>query len=440
MKLSFFAVALGAVAFTASPASSQAMDPNMAGMDHATPAHTDHDPDHHDDMAGMDMAAMHMASDGMPAAGSGTSRMPGNAPMHGLHFTAGDWHLMVHGQVFTTYSNQGGPRGNDRAFFTSHLQVEGTRKLSDAVDLILRGLFSADPIIGAQGYPLLFAVGETANGKPLVDRQHPHDLFAEATARLDFKVGDGTKLFLYGGPAGEPALGPAVYLHRDSAKFNPETPITHHWFDSTHLSFGVVTAGVATRHLQVEASAFRGREPDEHRYDIERPKLDSYSARVTWNPLPAWQASLSYGFVKSPEVLLPDEDETRLIATLGYNAHGLAVTAAYGRKDRLLPRRIVDAYFVEGNWDLSPRHAIFGRFENVNNDELFPDPASAFHDRPFRVSKLALGYAYSLPLTGPVKIAVGALGSVYAKPTALNAAYGRAPKSFVLFARFGLGH
>ena len=41
--------------------------------------------------------------------------------------------------------------------------------------------------MGARGYPNLFATGEVANGRPLVDRQHPHDLFMELAARVDYR-------------------------------------------------------------------------------------------------------------------------------------------------------------------------------------------------------------------------------------------------------------
>ena len=115
----------------------------------------------------------------------------------------------------------------------------------------------------------------------LVDRQHPHDLFMELSARVDFNVGENASLFLYGGPVGEPALGPSAFMHRGSARYNPEAPITHHWFDSTHITYGVVTAGYAARTWQIEASAFSGQEPDEHRWNIETPRLDSWSVRAT---------------------------------------------------------------------------------------------------------------------------------------------------------------
>ncbi len=442
------AVALGAAAlFFASPALAQDHahhDNALSATRLATSPPPDHDMSSMDmsghDTAGMDMAGMDMSSS-TPADGSGTSRLPGaGGGHHGVHLAAGDWMVMLHGQVILAYSDQGGPRGSHKAFFTSHLMATASRPLSDRVDLQLRAMASADPLIGARGYPLLFQTGETAGGAPLIDRQHPHDLFGELSARLDVKLGDGgTKVFVYGGPVGEPALGPAAYFHRASARLNPETPLTHHWFDSTHVSFGVVTAGIATNTLQFEASAFRGREPDERRWDIETPKLDSWSVRATWNPGPAWSASLSYGWLKSVEALHPDENESRLIGTIAYVGPNVAVTAGYGRKDRQ-PGRTIDAVFAEAHWDITARHALFGRFENVNNDELFPDPRSPLHDTPFRVRKFALGYAYSVPMKGVLKVSIGALGSVYAKPAVLDAAYGKFPASFVLFARFGLGH
>jgi hypothetical protein len=60
------------------------------------------------------------------------------------------------------------------------------------------------------------------------------------------------------------------------------------------------------------------------------------------------------------------------------------------------------------------------------------------HDQTFRVTKLTGGYAYTIAL-GLFSLALGASGSVYAKPAALDAAYGKAPKSVTLFAKLALG-
>jgi hypothetical protein len=299
-------------------------------------------------------------------------------------------------------------------------------------------MMSAEPLMDARGYPNLFATGETANGEPLVDRQHPHDLFMELAARLDVDVGEGTTAFLYGGPVGEPALGPAAFMHRASARLNPEAPISHHWFDSTHITYGVVTAGVAGGAWQVEASAFRGEEPDEDRWDIETPRLDSWSVRATLTPSPNWAMQVSYGRIEQPEALHPGEDEGRTTASVHYNSGGgLAAMLAFSAKDRI-PGPTLTAWLGEVNWDLAERHTLFGRVENVENDELFPDHADPLHDRAFRVTKLQAGYAYTLPV-GPFGLSLGGTLAAFAKPDALDVAYGDSPVGWTLFAKLTLG-
>ena len=153
--------------------------------------------------------------------------------------------------------------------------------------------------MGPGGYPLLLATGETANGVThLVDRQHPHDLFMELAATYSYNLSSTSSLFVYGGLPGEPALGPPAFMHRTSGMDNPEAPISHHWLDSTHITFGVVTAGVVLNDWKLEASACRGREPDQYRYDIEAPKFDSYSARARWNPTKELSMQVSWGHIE----------------------------------------------------------------------------------------------------------------------------------------------
>jgi hypothetical protein len=302
----------------------------------------------------------------------------------------------------------------------------------------LKAMISADPLMGDRGYPLLFAAGETAGGEPLVDRQHPHDLVMELAGRVDLDVADDTRAFLYGGLVGEPALGPPAFMHRASARLNPEAPISHHWFDSTHITFGVLTAGVAGRLWQLEASAFRGQEPDEDRWDIEEPRLDSWSARATLTPSPHWAIQVSYGRIDEPEALHPGEDEGRTTASVHYNSgSGLAATAAFSAKNRI-PGPTLTAWLAEANWDITERHAVFGRFENVENDELFPDHDDPLHDQAFRVSKLQAGYAYTLPL-GPFGLSLGGSVAGFLKPDALDAVYGEDPIGYTLFAKLTLG-
>jgi hypothetical protein len=254
-------------------------------MDHGSMDHGAQDQaemDHGD----MDHSAMGDADHGahsmdMAGEGSGTSRLPPNETMgHGAMIgLGGDDTLMLHGFVWPVYSNQSGPRGDDKLYVQSMGMATMTAPF-DGGKFSLRTMMSLEPLMRHDGYPSLFATGEVAYGEPLVDRQHPHDLFMELAGRLDIDIAEDTTVFLYGGPVGEPALGPSAFMHRASARYNPEAPITHHWFDSTHITYGVVTAGVAAPRWQIEASAFRGREPDEFRWNIEEPKFDSWSARA----------------------------------------------------------------------------------------------------------------------------------------------------------------
>ncbi|MBD3729770.1 MAG: hypothetical protein IE933_08705 [Sphingomonadales bacterium] len=373
------------------------------------------------------------------AEGSGTSRLPGLAgEAHGLHLGSGDWMVMLHGYLSAQYTDHSGPRGDDKAYVTSMAMLMGERQTSWG-RIQLRSMFSLEPAMDARGYPNLFATGETAGGVALVDRQHPHDLFMELAGRVDFNVGSDATVFLYGGPVGEPALGPSAFMHRTSAKYNPEPPITHHWFDSTHITYGVVTAGYSSPLFQLEASAFRGAEPDEHRWDIETPKLDSWSVRGTLTPDPHWALQASYGQIHEPEALHPGEDEHRFTASAHYdNGSGLSAMAAFSAKDRV-PGGTLTAWLGEVNWDIDRANTLFGRVENVANDELFPDHDDPLHDIAFRVTKFQLGYARRIPL-GPFELALGGSASAYPKPSALDAAYGDNPLGYTLFARLSLGH
>ncbi|WP_246155992.1 hypothetical protein [Sphingorhabdus profundilacus] len=376
------------------------------------------------------------------AEGSGTSRLPGNeGGMHGLHLEiAHDWMVMTHGYVWGVYTDQSGPRGDDKTYVQSMAMLTAERSFEGG-RFQFKSMFSLEPLMSNRGYPSLFAIGETAGGEPLVDRQHPHDLFMELAARIDIDVASGSSLYLYGGPVGEPALGPSAFMHRGSAKLNPEAPITHHWFDSSHITYGVATLGFSSEKFQVEASLFTGREPDEDRWNIEKPRFDSWSLRAAFTPSPDWAIQVSHGFLKQPEFTIhPDENEHRTTASAHYaNGNGLTATAAFSAKNRD-PGPTLTAYLLEANWDIDDHHSVFGRFENVKNDELFPDDLSPLHEVPFRVSKFQAGYAYRLPLTGPLNLALGGSASAFAKPNALDAAYGKSPLGFTLFAKLSIGH
>lgn len=425
--------------FTMALACATALSAPALAQDHGGyGSHEEHDTT----MPGMSGMADHgehgHAASTTPAQGSGTARLPGNeGQMTGLHIPAGDWMVMAHGFVTAQYTDHSGPRGDDKLYSTSMLMVTGERE-TDWGRIQLKSMMSLEPAMDPRGYPNLFATGETARRLALVDRQHPHDLFMELAARVDINLGADTRLFLYGGPVGEPAIGPSAFVMRRSSRYNPEPPIAHHWFDSTHITYGVITAGLASEKWQLEVSAFRGREPDEERWGIETPRLDSWSVRTTLTPSPRWAMQASYAEIEEPEALHPGEDEKRYTASVHYaTGSGLSAMGAFSAKQRSGGGTLT-AWLAEANWDIDGRNTIFGRVENVANDELFPDHDDPLHDVRFRVTKAQLGYARRIPL-GPVELALGGSLSAYAKPDALDAAYGRNPWGYTLFARFTLG-
>ena len=216
---------------------------------------------------------------------SGTSWQPDVSPHVMGHVMRGDWMLMGHTMLNGVYDWQDGPRGDTQSFLSGMAMVSARRDLAEGDALTLRAMLSPDPFMGKRGYPLLLAAGETADGEtPLIDRQHPHELFMELSGTYAWRLDEDRSAFLYAALPGEPAFGPPAFMHRMSTIASPEAPITHHWLDSTHIVFGVVTAGWVQDAWKFEASQFTGREPDENRYDIEKPRMDSTSLRASWNP------------------------------------------------------------------------------------------------------------------------------------------------------------
>jgi hypothetical protein len=395
---------------------------------------------------------------------SGTSWQPEAAGMAGWHTSFRSWRVMVHADVFGVFTSQGGPRGDSQAFSTNMGMAAATRTLGGGL-FTLRGMTSLEPLMGPRGYALLLQTGETSDGRtPLVDRQHPHDLPMELAAIYAHPLGTARSAFVYVGWPGEPAVGPAAFMHRSSAEDMPVAPLSHHWLDATHISFGAVTGGLVWGAAKVEASMFNGHEPDAARWNFERPRFDSRAARVTVNPRPWLSAQLSTAELRKPEVLHPTIDVRRYTASLSYAGTGWGrpqATAAWGRNVRsadlptscpllvtrseaiascyasasapFAPSRTADALLAEASVNPAARHAVFARAERVEKDELFPsyDP---FHIRVFPVSSVQLGYRYELPIRGPVSWTVGASGAVALLPEFLANEYGRRPLSYWVFA------
>ena len=402
----------------------------------------------HMNMPGMNMDMSQPAPDWMPSAhvSSGTGWQPGATADHSWMKSIAGWDIMAHGVVFLDYNQRGGPRGAGKAESVNWLMLMEQHKLGSGT-VLFREMFSAESLTSPHpGFPELFQTGETYHGQPLVDHQHPHNVFSELALEYTRPIGDNLSWLFYGAAAGEPALGPVAYVHRASAADLPMAPLSHHLQDSTHISFGVLTTGFVISRVKVEGSVFNGREPNEKRYSIQFAALDSWSTRLSLAPTPNWTAQYSYGRLEHPEALEPGS-QRRQTASVEYVrpfAKGKLATGSWatllvwGRVHKVLLDHNLNSYLLESTLNFRSKNYAFARLELVDKDELFPDNPLL----SYRIGAYTFGGARDLLQNRLWQLALGADLTFYSKPTALNSAYGTNPVSFQIFWRVrpGSGH
>jgi hypothetical protein len=361
--------------------------------------------------------------------GSGTAWLPVDTPMYALHARRGPWLLMVHENAFVQFLHESGDRGDDQFGSINWFMGMAHRDVGPG-RLVLRGMFSAEPwTIRGCGYPDLLASGEQCKGEQIHDRQHPHDFPMEISGEYDAPLSESVRWQVYGGPAAEPALGPVGYPHRVSAMPNPIAPMSHHWLDSTHITFGVISGGVYGRRWKAEGSIFNGREPDEYRTGIDVGALDSVSGRVWFLPSSALALQFSAGTLTEAEAARHGEsraDVSRVTASATYHARPVedsiwATTAAWGRNEE--HGRGSNAFLVETSLTAHDRDCWFGRFEAVSKTahDLALD---GFGEDAFVVAKLQGGYTRYTRAWNGLKPGIGAALSAGFVPRRLEPAYG----------------
>jgi hypothetical protein len=383
---------------------------------------------------------------------SGTSLEPRTAladlPM--LHTTLGDWQLMLHGKAFLVSTQQSGPRGGDKVFSANWVMPMLSRPFGPHT-VTFRSMLSLEPATVTQKrYPLLFATGETAYGLPIVDGQHPHDLFMELAAMYSYDLGDRTTLFAYGGPVGEPAIGPPAYPHRSSASENPIAVLGHHYQDSTHIAYSVVTLGFSHGPLQWEASTFHGREPDEDRWDIDGGKPDSFATRLSLAPTDSWVGQFSLARINSPEELSPEEDAFRMTSSLHYhrplNRGHWSSSLIWGRHKEIGHHSaLFNSYGLESTFRWAERNWVWMRIEHLDRDSTLlvgetPEALEIEEERIGRVQAYTIGYERDLPdLAGWLRTGLGAQFMAFGVPDILKPLYGDRPVGVQVFLRLKTG-
>jgi hypothetical protein len=153
------------------------------------------------------------------------------------------WHVMDLGILRAVWNRQGGTSGGTEVDSGNWNMLHAGRSLGNG-RISLMMMNSLEPATyPARGSRELFQTGESYRGQPLVDRQHPHDFFMNLSATYRRNLGQDAGAWVQLAPVGEPASGPIAFMHRASAGDNPAAPLGHHWQDSTHIAFHVVTVG-----------------------------------------------------------------------------------------------------------------------------------------------------------------------------------------------------
>ncbi|PYK14573.1 MAG: hypothetical protein DME64_10150, partial [Verrucomicrobia bacterium] len=378
----------------------------------------------------MEMRSSIDLADPMSREGSGTSWLPDSSPMYGKMFMFDNDLLMLHGAIFPRYTNVSTRRGDDRIDAPNWIMGMYSHPLGDNTQIGARLMMSLDPLTeGGRGYPLLFQTGESWHDEPLHDRQHPHDLFDEVSISLSQKFDHDFSSYIYFGYPGEPALGPPTFMHRPSAMDDPDAPLGHHWQDSTHVTFGVATAGLVWSRfggMKIEGSIFTGREPDEDRYDFDQPEFDSYSGRISWNPTRNLALQVSYGYIKSPEQLEPDLKRHRTTASVIYNLplghdSNWSNTFVWGQNHDTGEGK-TQSFLVESDYQRG-RNTVYLRWERVEKSghELVLKPPD--ESGIFPVSGYTIGYVRDLSHGNGIDIGLGTQFTINNRPDTLDRYY-----------------
>jgi hypothetical protein len=380
-------------------------------------------------------------------ASSGTSAEPDSTPAPMLMTMRGNWMLMFHANAFVVNTQQTSPRGRDGFFSTNWFMPMAQGQLG-AGQLTLRAMFSLEPatVTGRQ-YPLLFQQGETAFGKPIADGQHPHDFVMELGILYDWRLGKNSLLSFYAAPVGDPAIGPTAYPHRASASEDPVGTLGHHQEDSTHIADDVITVGMTHGIVRVEASGFHGREPNEHRWQVQQGAMDSWSTRLTLQPGQNWSGQYSYAFIHSPEQLFPQEDQRRMTASIMYNRPfkdsmkgNWTTSVIWGRTRSGSDNIIQNSYLFESLVRFATRNYTWTRMENDDRTtELLLDehaPPPGFEEQPAgRVQAYTFGYDRDIDLVPHLASAIGAQVTTYTVGSILKPVYGSDPVGVSIFVR-----
>jgi hypothetical protein len=364
-------------------------------------------------------------------------RAAAQEPAHQHDAVASPWQWSAEGAAFAGYNYQWREFTDFDEIESQNWVMTALQRSSGASDLNLVAMFSLEPFtLRDIGSPQVFQTGETFNGAPLIDYQHPHDLIMNLGGSYSRAAGKAT-ISVAAYLVGPAPIGPQVFMHRASAIENPQAPLSHHYLDASHITPGVISVGVERSGFRVEAGAFHGQEPDENRLDLDTAALDSFGVRASWADGP-WAFQVSGGHLKTPERKSP-YDENRVTASASFfkgdERHSIAWTAAFGQNREVFGN--LEAYLLEAT-RRSGNNVFYGRLESVAKDILdagFHPIGVAHTHRQSPIGALTAGYIRDVAAPEWGTFGVGGDVTVYRVPQNLSESYG-SPVSFHVFVRY----
>jgi hypothetical protein len=373
--------------------------------------------------------------------------------MHTASARTGHWTFNTGWSAFGLYVDEGTKRGDNQFALLDWESFTLSRSFSQG-SLSIGAMTSLAPLInGDGGVPQLLQTGGTYRHAWLHDRLHPGAAVMHLGVTYSGPVSAAIAL------VGSPPLGPAPYLHRASAEFDPLPPLGHHWQDASHQSFGVVSIGMTRGALTLEGGAFNARENDENHpvMDFRGARLDSYAGRVTFSAPANVVVSAWTGFLNEPHRLDPTTRMHRMGASISQTQVGLVegsvwnTTALWGMNvhhhgegSHLLlhaapgasPHHKSHSALVESTFELTSKGSIFARAEFVekNGEEL--GFLGGDLTTLYPVKSIVVGGTKQLFSRLSTAVSIGARASMEFLPEELRATYGtRRPAGFAVFVR-----
>ena len=380
----------------------------------------------------------------MTKEGTGTGWQPELSPMHAFGYNLNSWNMMMHFNCFTRYLGTdiggSGNMGANGFSYPNWLMLMAYKDFKTDGKIMFRTMLSLDRLTdGGNGYPNMFQSGETWQGELITNRQHPHDLVSELSAGYSRSFGVNTGAFSYIAYPGEPALGPVAYMHRASARNISSAPLTHHWLDSTHISFGVMTLGFWLNPFKFDASVFNGNEPDENRYEFDNHELNSASMRITTNPTKETSMQVSYASInaedqsdKMSKVTASIMQSIPIYDYIDWDNVNWDITGAWGLNTRSAGP--TNALLFESNFQAN-KNSMYLRLEMVEKTpEELAILNNGIYDQNYSVTAVTIGFARDIAgilehAYSGIMFSLGAQATLHSFSNDLKPLYGDSPVS-----------